>query len=48
MIIHFKSSGTTSRPATKERIAEIQRRLREQEAEDAKNPNKPKIIVRRA
>jgi hypothetical protein len=48
MVIHFQSSGTSSRPASKEKIAEIQRRLREQEAEDAKNPDKQKITIRRA
>jgi hypothetical protein len=48
MVIHFESSGTTSRPISKEQIAEIQRRLREQKADREKNPDKQIMKIRRA
>ena len=48
MVIHFQSSGTSSRPINKEKIAEIQRRLREQKADEEKNPDKQIIKIRRA
>jgi hypothetical protein len=48
MVVHFQSSGTTSRPISKEQIAEIQRRLREQKADQEKNPEKQLIKIRRA
>ena len=49
MVVHFKSTSTLSgRPVNKEKLADLQRRFREQEAEKAKNPDKQAIKVRRA
>jgi hypothetical protein len=48
MVVHFnRSSIVSGRPVNKEKLAELQRRFREQEAEKARNPDKQTIKVRR-
>jgi hypothetical protein len=49
MVIHFnRSSIVSGKPVNQEKLAEIKRRLREQEAEKAKNPDKQTLKIRRA
>jgi hypothetical protein len=48
MVVHFKNTSIVSgKPINKEKLAELKRRRLEQQAEDAKNPDKPKFILRR-